>query len=173
MVRTSEDPVSVFNALRANIETVAGRKIEGYGTLDEALLRTVHLPRFRTRLFGLLGVLVLILMAVGIFSVTAHGVVQRRRELGIRLAIGATQPQIVRLVLRETSAPLLIGIGLGLLGSLSATRVISGFLYSTTPTDPLTFALVISVVALTGLLAAWIPTRRTIHIDPVAVLKAE
>jgi predicted permease len=100
VVRTDGDPRAQIPLLQASIERLPGMRIPAPPqTMDEYILRSVHVPRFRALLFGLLGLLVIVLTAIGVFSVTAHSVVQRRREMGIRVALGARPVQVVRLVL--------------------------------------------------------------------------
>jgi ABC-type antimicrobial peptide transport system permease subunit len=114
-----------------------------------------------------------VLAAVGVFGVTAHVVARRRRELGIRLAIGARPGDVVRMTVAQAALPVLGGAALGLLGALATTKLLAQFLYATTPTDPATFALVLSVVITTSLAAAYFPALRTRRIDPVQILRLD
>jgi ABC-type antimicrobial peptide transport system permease subunit len=120
-----------------------------------------------------MGLLVVTLSAVGVFSVTAHVVAQRRREMGITMAIGAEAQQVAWITLRQAARPVMVGVGLGLVGALATTTLVAQFLYATTPTHPATFALVVGVVIVTALGAAWVPARRTLRIDPVEVLRID
>jgi putative ABC transport system permease protein len=172
VVRTDGEPLARVAALQAAIERMPGTSMAAPPqTMDEYIVRSVHVPRFRALLFGLLGVLVLALTAIGVFSVTAHAVVQRRREIGIRIALGARPGQVIRLVVRQTAAPVVIGAVLGIAGALNATRLVTNFLFRTTPSDPLMFAGAVGLVFGAALLAAYVPARRVMRIDPIVSLK--
>jgi putative ABC transport system permease protein len=163
----------VMRTIQSAIETGAGVEVRDLRTLDEHVLRSIHVPRFRAFLFGVMGLLVVVLTAVGVFSVTAHGVVQRRRELGIRLALGASGRQLVSLVTTQAAWPVLIGLAIGLVAAYNTNHLVAHFLYGTTPTDPAMMAAVSVAVLGLALLAAYIPARRTLGIDPVEVLRSE
>lgn len=124
-------------------------------------------------LFSLLAVLGLLLSAVGIFSVGSLSVSRRRREIGIRMSIGAGRRDINRLVTRRALAPLLLGLGLGLAASLVSTRMVQTLLYGVDPIDPPTLALGALVLVLAGLSAAYFPARRAGKVDPVIALRSE
>jgi len=129
--------------------------------------------RHRTQLFGLLGAFGVVLALVGIFSMTAYAVASRTREIGVRMALGAQADQVVATVLRDAAWPVAIGTIAGLAGAAAATKVIASFLFDTSPTDPLTFALVAATLACVGTLAAWIPARHAARVDPLIALRAE
>lgn len=143
-------------------------------TLDTAaagMLDSMSNTRFRAALFGAFGVLAVALAALGIAGVVAYTVVQRTAEMGIRLALGAAPSDVRRLVLLQGSAPVLLGIGVGLLLSLAVTRLMAGFLHGVRPVDPLTFAATAALLAGIGALATWVPARRATTVDPVATLR--
>jgi putative ABC transport system permease protein len=129
--------------------------------------------RHRTQLFGLFGAVGVVLALVGIFSMTAYAVASRTREIGVRMALGARADQVVGTVLRDAVWPVAIGTIAGLAGAAAATKVIASFLFDTSPTDPLTFALVAATLACVGTLAAWIPARHAARVDPLIALRAE
>ena len=130
-------------------------------------------PRHRMQLFALLGGFGVLLAVVGIFSMTAYAVANRTQEIGIRMALGARPGQVVGTVLRDAAWPVAIGTVAGLAGAAAATKVVASFLFNTSPTDPLTFALVAVTLAGVGTLAAWIPARHAARIDPLVALRAE
>jgi putative ABC transport system permease protein len=173
VARTSVPPGPVMRTLQSALETGAGVEVRDLRTLDEHVLRSIHVPRFRAFLFGLMGLLVIVLTAVGVFSVTAHGVVQRRRELGIRLALGASGRQIVNLVTAQAAWPVLVGLAIGLVAAYNTNQLVAHFLYDTTATDPVTMAAVSVAVLGLALVAAFVPARRTLGINPVEVLRSE
>lgn len=133
----------------------------------------VKTPRNRTILIGLLGAFGMLLTLVGIFSMTAYAVAQRTQEIGVRMTFGATPRQIVRSMVRDATWPVLAGLALGLVGAYFATRVIASFLFQTTPHDPVSFGMVTLTMAVTALVAAWLPARRAARIDPAVALRAE
>jgi putative ABC transport system permease protein len=130
-------------------------------------------PRHRTLLIGSLSALALLLTLVGIFGVTAYAVARRTQEIGVRMAFGARPGQVVGGMIADAAWPMLLGICAGLAGAYFATRLIESFLYDTTPHDVPTFAAVALFMAITALVAAWIPARRAAGVDPVAALRAE
>ncbi len=130
-------------------------------------------PRFYLLLLGLFAGAAVALAAVGIYGVVAYAVAQRRREIGVRMALGAGAGQVVRLVVRDGLGPVLLGVGVGLAGAIGAGRLLSSFLYEVRPTDPATI-----IVALCGLLAVAvaaciIPARRATRIAPADALRGE
>ena len=174
VVRTDGDPRAHAAALQAAVERVPGMRVASAPqTMGEHIVRSVHVPRFRAVLFGLLGVLVIVLTATGVFSVTAHSVVQRRREMGIRLALGARRDHVLRLVVRQALAPVLVGTIIGLAGALNTTGLIAHFLFRTTPGDPLMLAGVVVLVFVAAVVAAYLPARRATRGDPMVALRAE
>jgi predicted permease len=130
-------------------------------------------PRHRMILLSLLGGFGLLLTLVGIFSMTAYAVARRTREIGIRIAFGASPGDVVRHVVGDTVLPVLIGLVVGLAGAFYATRVIASFLFETPPHDPGTFLAVVTLIAIAACLAAWIPARRAAKVEPVTALRAE
>jgi ABC-type antimicrobial peptide transport system permease subunit len=173
VVRTTDDSAATLGTLEDRIERTAGFRSGPAERLPEEIARSVHVPRFRAILFGLMALLVVILASVGVFSVTAHAVAQHRREMGIRIAIGAQPGQVARMTLLRTIFPVMLGVGIGLFGALATTRLVSEFLFETTPTDPAVLGVVLGVVIVTSLIAAWLPARKTLRIDPAQVLRLD
>jgi ABC-type antimicrobial peptide transport system permease subunit len=119
------------------------------------------------------GVIAGILAAVGIYGVMAYAVAQRTREIGIRMALGATSGNVLNLVVRHALLLVLIGVILGLGGAFGLTRFLAGELYGVTPTDPTTFIGVSLALVLVAVLASIIPTRRAVKVDPTIALRYE
>jgi len=117
--------------------------------------------------------LVLVLAAVGIYGVLSRAVIQRRHEIGIRMALGAGPSGIVGLFMREGLKLAGIGLGLGLIAALFLSRVMSGLLFGIEPTDPLTFGGVAILLLVVATTACWVPTRRATRVDPVDTLKSD
>ena len=130
-------------------------------------------PRVRAMLLGSFGILTLLLAAIGIGGVMGQMVEQRRRELGIRIALGAEQSDIRRLILRRCLILTMGGIAAGIAGAVAITRVLKSFLYGISGADPVIFAAVVALLCAIGLLAAYIPARRAASIDPMLTLRCE
>ena len=142
-------------------------------TLDAAVAR----QRFPTRVIGtwfsVLALVALVIASVGLFSLTAHSVAQRTHEIGVRMAVGAQAAQVVWLFLRRAVAQLAIGLGLGLAGALSVGRLIGAFLGEVSPRDPITMAVVTTLLAAIAIAASLLPARRATRVDPAVTLRAE
>ncbi|MFL6513537.1 MAG: ABC transporter permease [Chthoniobacterales bacterium] len=124
-------------------------------------------------ILGALGLMAVLLASVGVYGVMAYSVSQRRRELGIRLALGAQSSEVLNLVLRQGMLLAGIGLGLGLFAAFGSTRLASTFLYGVNPHDPLIFGTVTSVLAIAAFAACYFPARKTLKIDPVIALRTE
>lgn len=115
----------------------------------------------------------LLLAAIGLYGVIAHGVRQRTQEIGIRMALGAQRSEVMGLLLRQGMALIVAGVLLGIAASLGLTRFLASMLFDVTPSDPATFALVITLLIIVGALACWIPARRAMRVDPIVALRYE
>ena len=142
-------------------------------TMDEWLAQFLSQPRLRAILLGAFAALGLVLCSIGIFGVLSQSVAQRRREIGIRMALGAQGSDTIRLVIREGMLLTLAGLIVGVVAALSLTRVISGLLYGVSAADPLTFAMVSGLLLLVALGASYLPARRAAHVDPMIALREE
>jgi hypothetical protein len=124
-------------------------------------------------MIGAFAVVALLLAAIGLYGVVAYGVTQRTRELGIRMALGATSGNIARLVLVGVGKLVAVGLVAGLAGGFAATRLIRSMLFHTAPTDPVTFVVVPVTLISVALVAAWWPARRAMRLEPTIALKAD
>lgn len=156
-------------ALRIGPTAVVDRIQRGTAFVAEE----VTMPRRRMQLLGLVGAVGLALTLVGIFSVTSYAVVRRTREIGVRMALGARPTAAVVSIMRDVAWPLAIGLVAGLAGAYFLTRVMTSFLFQTTPRDPVTFLAAGVGLALAALAATWWPARRAAAIDPVTALRAD
>jgi putative ABC transport system permease protein len=142
-------------------------------TMEQAIAQSLVGPRFGATLLGLFSALALALTVAGVFGVVAQAVTRQRRELAVRIAVGAGTRDVLRLVLVRGGTPVSIGLALGLAGAAALSRLLSSQLFGVSPTDPSTFATVALVVAATALLACYLPARRAARVDPVAALRAD
>jgi ABC-type antimicrobial peptide transport system permease subunit len=143
------------------------------GSLDDHLRLQLFPARLAATLLGAFGGLAIALAATGVYGVVAYAVSRRRREIGIRIAVGATQAQVMGLVLRRTAILLSIGASLGALAALAAVGLMSPILYGVSPKDPAAFTLAALLIALVALAAAWLPARRAAGIAPSSALREE
>jgi ABC-type antimicrobial peptide transport system permease subunit len=124
-------------------------------------------------LIGAFAAIALLLSVVGIYGVTAYGVAQRTREIGIRRALGAQRGEMLTLLLRQGLLLILAGTALGVAASVVLTRFLASMLFEVKPTDPITFALVVALLVCVAILACWIPARRAMRVDPMIALRHE
>jgi putative ABC transport system permease protein len=141
--------------------------------LEDAMSRTLARERFGASLLSVLAVLAAVLTAIGIHGVLAYTVKQRRREISIRVALGARVRQVTRPVMVQGMVPVLIGTLAGAGASIGLSGTIAGFLWGVTPTDTRTLVAVAAILMIVALGASWIPARRAARVDPVSALKAE
>jgi predicted permease len=173
-VARTATPAGVADGIRAEIRRAApDLPIESTVTMDEALAASVAQPRFRTLLLGLFAMTATLIATCGIYGLMAYAVTQRRREIGVRMALGAERRDVLRLVLMRALRIVAAGLIAGLAGAVGVTRVLQRFLFGVTPTDPVAFTAVTLLLMAVGLMAAWLPARRATRIDPCAALRAE
>ena len=173
-LRTSGDPTRVAGAARERVKRVdADLPIYDLRTMEAAVDEAVAQPRFYTLLLGAFAAVALVLAAVGIYGVIAYTVALRTREIGVRMALGATGRHVVRMVMREGMALTLVGVLLGTAGALAASRLLRTLLFEVSPTDPLALAGGGVLLALVALLACVVPARRATRVDPLVAMRAE
>jgi putative ABC transport system permease protein len=174
LVRTSNDPLSVVPAARSELQQMdAELPMAAVAPMDQLLADSLSRSRFTTLLLGVFAAIALVLASVGIYGVIAYTVTQRTQEFGIRLALGARRGDVFRLVLGQGTRLALLGTGLGIVASLAMTRLMAALLYGTSATDPLTFAVVVLLLAFVALAACYIPARRATRVDPIVALRYE
>jgi ABC-type antimicrobial peptide transport system permease subunit len=174
MVRTIADPRSALNSIRAAVSALdRDLPVSRVYTLDQLMNESVAAPRFRTTLVTLFAILGLVLAAVGIYGVMAYTVSERTRELSVRVALGATKRDVLRMVMTEAAALAAAGVVLGIAGAAATTRVMAALLFGVTPTDPSTFASIAAILMITALAGSYVPARRATRVDPMATLRSE
>lgn len=174
VVRAAANPLNLASALQAQVSSVDKEvTLSAVTSMDSVLGTSVSQPRFSSELIGAFAALALLLAAIGLYGLMAYSVNQRRNEIGIRMALGASRENILRLVLRQGAGLALAGIGLGLIASILATRVLAGLLFAIGPRDPETFLIVAFVLAGVALVACYIPAHRAAKVDPMVALRYE
>jgi predicted permease len=172
IVRASGDPMNLAGPVR---EAVRGLDpdlpIVYMRTMDQFAAAAVARPRFLMTLLGVFAAAALTLGAIGIYGVIAHAVARRTGEIGIRMALGAQGGEVVRMVVGQGMAVVILGVVGGVSGALLLTRVMEGLLYELSPTDPSTFVLVALAVTAIGLLACYLPARRASRVEPTTALR--
>ena len=173
-VRTEHDPMTMVSAVRAAVWSVnKDQPVSNVSTIDDLYSQSIDQPRMASTLMGLLAGLAIVLAAVGIFGVISYSVGERRREIGIRIAVGADSRAILKLVVGRVMGFVLAGIALGIGGALALTRSIEAMMYGTPSRDPVVIAAVSLLLAATAILASWLPARRATKIDPMIALRCE
>jgi putative ABC transport system permease protein len=174
MLRSQSDAMSLAAAARQEITKLdPNLPIYDIKPFNEYISDSVARPRFNSGLIGVFAGVALLLTAIGLYGVISYSVTQRTQEIGIRMALGARSGDVLRLIVRQGMALVLIGAALGLGGAFAATRLIRGLLFDIGATDPLTFASVTALITLIALLACYIPARRATKVDPMVALRCE
>ena len=173
-LRTASDPLSVAAGVRNAVhELDKDQSVADIQMLDKVVSVSLAQPRLNTLLLGGFAALALLLAAIGIYGVISYSVALRTREIGIRMALGAEQGDVLKLVIRHGMILALTGAAIGLVGALSLTRLMSSLLYGVQPSDPPTFLAVFVVLVGVALLSSYIPARRATKVDPMVALRYE
>ena len=174
VMRTAIDPAAVAAGVRNAISGIdRALPLDLVQTMEHLVSVSVGQPRFRTILLAAFSVLAMFIASVGIYGVMNYLVSQQTREFGIRLAIGATEGDVLRLVLRRAAILIAAGLCLGLLGSAGLARLITGLLFGVSAVDPTTLVEVSLLLSAVALLASYIPARRATRVDPLTALRYE
>ena len=174
VVRSGGDPAAVAGAVRREIHALDPTlAIYNAKTMEEHLRDALFLPRLAGTLFGVVGIVGLLLAAVGLYGVMSYSISRRTREIGIRMALGAQSGGVQWLVVRQGMALTLIAVALGLSAAWAVAHLMSSFLYGVPPHDPVTFTVVPLFLASVALLACWLPALRAARVDPLTALRHE
>jgi putative ABC transport system permease protein len=139
--------------------------------MEQALNDSMARSRFSATLLSLFAALALVLAVVGTYGVLSYGVTQRRKEIGIRMALGARPGMVLRMVLREAGGVVAVGLAAGLLGAFTLTRLMRGLLYEVSAIDPAIYAAVAALLAGAAIVASLIPARQAASVDPVSTIR--
>jgi predicted permease len=174
VVRSSGDPAALAAPVRAIVRQLDGAvAVSSVATMPDVVAAATARPRFFLGVLGAFALAALVLAAVGIYGTTSHAVARRVRELGIRIALGATRGAVLRLLLGRTLALALAGAAVGVVAALGLGQLLSGLLYGVSPSDPLTLAAVAMLLIAVVLAASWLPVRRALRADPMRALRQE
>jgi putative ABC transport system permease protein len=172
VLRTQSEPLALAAVVRRELAALDPQQpLSNLNTMSQLLAVSVAQPRFNFLAFALFAAIAMVLAAVGIYGVLAYSVSQRRHEIGIRLALGAQRGDVLGLVVGHGMKLVLAGAVLGLLGAFALTRILRRLLFEVQPTDPLTFMVVVIVLAIVGLIACWLPAQRATRIHPMEALR--
>ncbi len=173
-VRTQGDPAAALAPVRRQIQAaVPAMPLSRAKTMDGVIGELLWAPRVCAVLLTLFGVVALTLVTIGIYGVIAHSIAQRRREIGIRMALGARHGDVVALFLRQGFVPVAVGLACGLAGALLAVRAVASLLFGVDPTDPRVFLLTIALLAAVSAIANYVPTRRATAVSPLSAMRPE
>ncbi len=174
VVRTDSDPMMLSDAVRREAQALdSSVPVFFVRTVEQVLSQTVAQPRFNLILLGLFAAVALALAAVGIYGILANTVRARTHEIGVRLALGATRSDILRLIVGQGMLLTLAGVAIGMGAAVALTRYLESLLFQVTPTDPLTFSVVGLLLAGVACLACYLPARRAMQVDPMVALRYE
>ena len=173
-VRTSGDPTTIASAARTAIHEIdAEQPIFEVKTMDKIVEENMAQPRFNTVLLGIFGGLALVLAAVGIYGVLSYTVTQRTHEIGLRMALGARQADVLKMVMTHAVRMAAIGIVAGIVAALIATKALATLLFQISRTDPVTYVGIVVILGGVALLASYAPARRATRVDPMVALRNE
>lgn len=174
VIRTTSDPQRLISIARAKVREIDSNvPISNVNTMEQLVAQSVAQRRFGMFLVGIFAALALVLAVVGIYGVVSYSVAQRTSEIGVRMALGASAKDVLKLVLKNGMTLALIGVGIGLAGAFAVTRLMTAMLFEVKPTDVATFAIVSVGLIVVALLACYVPARRAMRVDPLVALRYE
>jgi predicted permease len=174
VLRASGSPAALAGPIRAAVRELApGMPIDKLSTMRSKMGESLARQRFYTTLLVSFAVMALLMASAGLYGLVSYTVTRRTRELGVRVALGATAGDVRRLVLGRGGRLALGGVALGLGGAIWATRILRSMLYEVSPTNPMVLAAVATLLSIVAVLASWAPARRAGRVDPVGALRSE
>jgi hypothetical protein len=174
VVRTSGRPDAVIGAISSMVQATDRRlALKNVAPFTDIVNRTLAIERMVAHASAAFGLLALLIVCAGLFGVLAYGVARRTREIGVRMALGATPAALQWMVLRESLMMLAAGLPIGIAAAMAGTRFVASMLYGLTPGDPATVAGAVALLTAVSLAAAYVPARRATKVDPLTALRAE
>jgi ABC-type antimicrobial peptide transport system permease subunit len=174
LVRTTDEPARAISLIQQAVRAIdPDIPIENFRTMDDLRDRYLATPKLTAVLLTVFAALALVVTLTGITGVIAQSVSQRTQEFGLRMALGATERSVLQMVLAQGLVLVGAGLVLGVAAALAAARVLTGYLYSTTPTDPIAFTVVGAAFLAAGVLACLGPAWRATRVDPMTALRAD
>jgi putative ABC transport system permease protein len=174
VVRTGSDPSNIISAVREQVASVDKNvPVTNIATFEQIYSRSISNRRFNMLLLGILAVIALVLASLGIYGVISYTVTQRTHEIGVRMALGAQQRDVLKLILGHGLKLTFLGLAIGLVAAFALTRLISSLLFGVSATDPLIFASISLLLAAVALIASYLPARRATKVDPMIALRYE
>jgi predicted permease len=174
IARTNGDPTALSGAIRAAVHEVdPSQPVSDLRTMDQRIALSMGPRRSAVTLLSVFAAVALTLAAVGLFGLIRFNVAQRTQEIGVRMALGASRSDVLRMVLGESLRLALWGVACGLIAAFALTRVLASLLYGVSATDPLTFVAMALLLTFVALLASWVPARRATRVDPLVALRYE
>ncbi len=173
VMRAESDPSSVFSAARGILHDIAPDVPPRFRTFSEVYSASIGSRRFNLILVGAFAGTALLLALAGIYGVMSYTVTRRTREIGVRMALGAAQKDVLGMILKQGLFTAMVGLAAGVAGSLALTRLMASLLFGVTATDPITFVGVVLLLTFVALLASYLPARRATQVDPVIALRNE
>ena len=173
-VRSTGNLAAIASAVRTQLMRMAGEEpVDQFGSLEETFINQFSEPHFQARMMGAFAVLAILLAVIGIYGVNAYAVAQRRHEIGVRMALGATPADVLQATVWSGMRLTFLGIGAGLLGAIAAASVLRSVLVGVNATSPVTLSMAAVMLALVSLIACYLPARRAMLIDPASALRQE
>jgi putative ABC transport system permease protein len=174
VARTSSDPTGLAGAIKDQILLIdKDQPVYAVQTMKQLLSESVSRERFNMTLLAVFAAVALVLAAVGVYGVMSYSVAERRHEIGIRMALGASSSDVLGMILKQSAVLAFAGLGIGIFAAVMLTRLMTGLLYEVSATDGATFAVVSALLAGVALAATYIPARRATRIDPMIALRHE
>lgn len=173
VIRMSPGATPSRALLRQRLEPIIGDATVNVTPASTGLEPALRDPRFRAVLFAVLSIAALLLAAIGLYAIASFDVAQRRYEMAVRMSLGARARDIQQMVMWDATHPVLVGIILGVAGAYWAEKFLTTFLFGIEPRDPLAYSIVIAVLLTTAMIAAWLPARRAVRVDPATTLRAQ
>jgi putative ABC transport system permease protein len=174
VLRSTIEPEALTSTVRSLVMQLnPAQPIRNFKTMEQRIYERTSPKRIMTVMMGVFAGIALLLAGIGLYAVMAYVVAQRTHEIGVRLALGAPRHSILRLILGQGLKLMLVGMALGMAGSLALTRLMVSLLYGVSTTDALTFILISLILAGAALLACWLPARRATRVDPMIALRSD